>query len=144
MRLEALTPREASIFACLTDVVVAPEPVLPPVRETTAVEYFDRWMARSPKLNRTAVRALLYAIELAPRLAGLGGRLRQLDRAERERWRGRVARSSLPQVRQLAKLVQGFAAVSYYGDDRIMLRVGYDPDERLRRGRELRTKEGRP
>jgi hypothetical protein len=71
MRLEALTPREASIFACLTDTVIAPEPVLPPVRETTAVEYFDRRIARSPKLNRIAVRLLAYLGELVPRMAGV-------------------------------------------------------------------------
>ena len=41
MRLESLTPREASIFACVCDTVVAPEPVLPPVRDTDAVAFFD-------------------------------------------------------------------------------------------------------
>ena len=29
LRMKVLTPREASIFACITDTVVAPEPVLP-------------------------------------------------------------------------------------------------------------------
>src|SRR5687768_16935470 len=70
--LAALSPREASIFACLADTVVAPEPVLPPVRETDAVEFFDRWMARSPRPNRVALRALLYTLEVAPRFLGFG------------------------------------------------------------------------
>ena len=61
--LAVLSPREASIFACLADTVVAPEPVLPPVRETDAVAFFDRWMARAPRLNRIGLRALLYALE---------------------------------------------------------------------------------
>ena len=79
--LAALSPREASIFACLADTVVAPEPVLPPVRETDAVAFFDRWMARSPRANRVALRGLLYTIEIAPRFLGFGDRMRRLDPA---------------------------------------------------------------
>ena len=66
MTLETLTPREASIFACLTDTVVAPRPLLPPVAETDTAAFFDRWMGRSPRLNRTGFRALLYVVEVAP------------------------------------------------------------------------------
>jgi hypothetical protein len=55
--VKALTPREASIFACFTDAVVAPEPVLPPVRETDAVAFFDDWMSRSLRVNRLGMRA---------------------------------------------------------------------------------------
>ena len=47
-------------------------------------------------------------------------------------------------LRQLAKLVKGMAFLCYYGDDGIMRRVGYDADANLRRGRELRAREGRP
>ena len=45
MTLSVLTPREASIFACVCDTVVAPAPVLPPVRDTDAVGFLDRWLA---------------------------------------------------------------------------------------------------
>ena len=107
MTLTALTPREASIFACLTDTVVAPEPVLPPVRETVAVAFLDRWLARSPRLNRIGLRALLYVAELAPRLIGLGARLRRLaSPSARRRSNGSSARR--PAVaRQLREAAQG-------------------------------------
>src|SRR5438552_2992558 len=78
--LQVLSAREASIFACLTDTVVAPEPVLPAVRETDAVAFFDDWLRRLPALNRAALRGLLWVAEMAPLFAGFGGRLRRLDR----------------------------------------------------------------
>ena len=84
--MKALSPREASIFACFTDAVVAPEPVLPAVRDTDAVEFFDDWMARSPAINRLGMRAFLYVLELSPWLTGSRARLRQLDPAGRARW----------------------------------------------------------
>jgi hypothetical protein len=143
-RLRALTPREASIFACLTDAVVAPEPVLPPVRDTDAVAFFDDWMARSPRLNRVGMRALLYVAELSPLAAGFGHRLRRLDRPGRARWLEAIERVPRPELRTLAKLVKGAAQLSYYGDDAVLLRVGYDAEANLTRGRELRRLEGRP
>jgi hypothetical protein len=142
--VRALTPREASIFACVADTVVAPEPALPPVRETDAVTFFDDWMARSPALNRLGMRALLYAIELAPLLTGAGRRLRRLDRDARARWLTAVERSPNGQVRLVAKLVKGSAQLAYYGDDRVLGLCGYDADANLERGRELRVREGRP
>jgi hypothetical protein len=144
VKLQALSPREASIFACVCDAVVAPEPVLPPVRETDAVEFFDDWMARSPRLNRVGMRALLYALELSPLALRQGTRLRRLDRAARTRWLHAVERAPQPQVRLVLKLVKGAAQLSYYGDDRVLLRCGYDPDANLERGRALRIAEGRP
>lgn len=142
--LASLTRREASIFACLTDAVVAPEPVLPPVRETDAVEFFDRWMTRSPRLNRVGLRALLYVLEVAPRFMGFGGRMRELAPAERARYLEAIEKHQLPQLRQLTKLLQGFGHLSYYGDDRVMKRIGYDADANVARGRELRARDGRP
>ncbi len=144
MTLQALTPREASIFACLTDSVVAPEPVLPPVRETDAVAFFDRWMSRSPRANRVAMRALLYALEVSPPLLGFGARMRRLDRKGRADYLRAIERHRLPQLRQLAKLLQGFGQLAYYGDDRVMLRIGYDAEANRERGRALRAAEGRP
>jgi hypothetical protein len=144
LRLQALSPREASIFACVCDTVVAPEPALPPVRETDAVEAFDRMLAASPRLNRLGLRALLYAAELSPRAVGGRARLRRLGPDERARALERIERATLPQASELAKLVKGLACLSYYGDDSVMRRLGYDPDERVARGRELRTAELRP
>ena len=54
--MKVLTPREASIFACITDTVVAPEPILPPVRDTDAVGFLDRWLAAAPAMNRIGLR----------------------------------------------------------------------------------------
>jgi hypothetical protein len=141
--LRALTPREASIFACFIDAVVAPAPKLPPVRETDAVAYFDDWMVRSPRLNRIGMRALLYVIELSPLLTARR-RLRRLDRDARTDWLAAVQRNTNPHLRLLWKLVKGAAQLAYYGDDRVMIRIGYDAGANLRRGRELRVREGRP
>jgi hypothetical protein len=142
--MKALTRREASIFACFTDAVVAPEPVLPPVRDTDAVAFFDDWMARSPRLNRIGMRAMLYALELSPLLTGAGTRLRRLDRDARARWLEAVQSAPRAELRLVVKLLKGAAQLSYWGDDALMLRVGYDADANVRRGRELRAREGRP
>jgi hypothetical protein len=143
--VKALSAREASIFACFTDAVVAPEPVLPPVSQTDAVAFFDDWMARSPRLNRVGMRALLYALELSPLLTGpRRARLRALDRDERTRWLEAIQKAPRAEVRLVYKLVKGAAQISYWGDDALMLSVGYDADANVRRGRELRTREGRP
>jgi hypothetical protein len=137
--LSTLSPREASIFACVCDTVVAPEPVLPAVRDTDAVASFDRWLAVSPRLNRLGLRAVLYAAELAPRLLGFRGRLRALPEPERARLLGALERAGEPRVRELVRLVKGIACLSYYGDDGVMLRLGYDAEANARRGRELRA-----
>jgi hypothetical protein len=142
--LAVLSPREASIFACLADTVVAPEPVLPPVRDTDAVAFFDRWMTRAPRINRIALRALLYSLETGPRLLGFGARMRRLTPEQRAEYLRALERSPVPQLRQLAKLLQGFGQLAYYGDDRVMLRLGYDAEANVARGRELRARDGRP
>jgi hypothetical protein len=142
VKLETLSPREASIFACVCDTVVAPRPALPPVHETDAVEFLDRWLGRAPRLNRAGLRALLYAAELAPRAVGGRARLRALPESERADVLARLERS--PRARDLVKLLQGIAFLAYYGDDAIMLRLGYDADANVARARELRTREGRP
>lgn len=143
--MKALSGREASIFACFTDAVVAPEPLLPPVRQTDAVEFFDDWMARSPRLNRLGMRALLYVLELSPLLAGpRRTRLRRLDRPDRTRWLNAVEKAPRAELRLVYKLVKGAAQLSYWGDDALMKSVGYDADANVRRGRELRAREGRP
>ena len=142
--LRVLSGREASIFACLTDAVVAPEPVLPPVRDTDAVRFFDDWLARLPRTNRAGMRALLWVAELAPLTAGFRGRLRRLDRSRRVEWLRGVEHSPVNQLRLLTKLMVSAAQLSYYGDDTVLGRLGYDAEANLRRGRELRAAEGRP
>lgn len=99
-----MTPREADIFACFVDTVVAPEPPLPPVRETDAVAAFERWLAAGPRLNRIALRALLL---------GLG--------AARLRRRPRTARLDLLRraPRDLVEPLRAVAAMSYYGDTHV-------------------------
>src|SRR3954452_16269403 len=142
--LSCLAPREASIFACLVDTVAAPEPLLPAVAQTDCAFAFDRWMAASPALNARGMRALLLAIELMPLAMGYGGRFRRLAADERARFVKAIERSSNKHLRQLVKLLKGAAYLSYYGDDDVMRKVGYDATANVERGRALRLKEGRP
>ena len=102
MKLATLSPREASIFACVCDTVVAPEPLLPPVRETDAVQFLDRWLAAAPRLNRIGLRALLYA---AGARSARARRPAQAARAERARARGhaREARAARGELRDLVE-----------------------------------------
>ena len=141
--LRVLTPREASIFACLTDTIVAPAPVLPAVKRTDAVASFDRTLELAPRLNRVGLRALLYVAELAPRLLGCSSRMRRLTTDQRAHALQSAQRSG-PAVRGLTKIVETLAMLSYYGDDGVMRRLGYDADANVQRGRELRLREGRP
>jgi hypothetical protein len=143
-RLAVLTPREASIFACLVDTAVAPEPVLPPVAQTDCAFFFDRWMAASPRANAFGMRALLHVIELLPLALGYGARLRRLAVGQRVRYLHALERGGNPHLRQLVKLVKGAAFLAYYGDDAIMRQLGYDAQANLERGRALRMREGRP
>ena len=142
--LTVLSGREASIFACLTDTVVGPEPVLPPVRETDAVRFLDEWLTLMPRQNRAGMRALLFAAELSPIAAGFGRRLRRLDPAQRGEWLRGLERAPFTQVRLLTKLVVSAAQLAYYGNDRVLGQLGYDPEANLERGRRLRAAENRP
>lgn len=128
----------------MIDALVMPRAPLPPVTGTDAVAAFDRWLAASPRPNRLALRALLYAVELGPPLTGRLARMRRLDRDQRSGYLAAIETARLRPIRQLGKLVKSMAYGSYYGDDAIMLTVGYDPDTRLARGRRLRAQEGRP
>ena len=142
--LRVLSGREASIFACFTDTVVAPEPLLPAVRDTDAVRFFDEWLTLLPPLNRRGMRALLWVAELAPLVTGFGGRLRSLDRPRRADWLRRAEGAPVTQIRLLTKLIASAAQLSYYGNDAVMGRLGYDAEANLERGRRLRAAEGRP
>ena len=144
MRLAAIGPREASIFACLADAFVAPEPLLPAVRDTDAVRTFDVWLARSPRVNRVGLRVLLHLAEVARLLLGAGGRLRRLDPGRRRRWLSRVEHLPFRVLRELARALKTLILLCYYGDPEVMARLGYDAEANVRRGRELRRAEGRP
>ena len=96
-----MSPRERDIFACFVDTVVAPAPPLPPVRDTDAVESFERWLEAGPRANRVAIRILLLALGTARlRRRGAPERLAMLRRAPRE----------------LVEPLRAIAAMSYYGD----------------------------
>jgi hypothetical protein len=142
--MKALTPREASMFACLTDTVVAPGSLLPAVRDTDAALFFDDWIAHSPKLNAIGLRTFVVTFELAPLALGFRHRLRRLPETDRARFLERIEHHPLAPVRQITKLLKGLAFLCYYGDDGMMVRLGYDASANVRRGRELRALEGRP
>src|SRR4051812_37772327 len=144
MDLVCLAPREASIFACFVDTVAAPEPLLPPVADTDCAFAFDRWMAASPAINARGMRALLLAVEMMPLAMGYGQRFRRLSTDARARFVKAIERSPSRQLRQLTKVLKGVAFLSYYGDDSVMRRVGYDAGANVERGRALRLRDGRP
>lgn len=144
MSLRVLSGREASIFACVTETVVAPEPLLPAVRDTTAVQAFDTWLWHSPRLNRAGLRALFVLAEVAPRVLGSGARLRRLAPPQRTAALQRAERSGSAVLGALFGLVKSLTCLCYYGDDGVMAQLGYDADAVVRRGRDLREREGRP
>jgi hypothetical protein len=115
--MKVLSGREASIFACLCDTLLAPAPPLPPVCETDAVASFDRWLALAPALNRLALRATLLALEVAPRLTQRR-RFRRLSRSQRLAF--------LRHAGPLVEPLRATAAVSYYGDARVCALLGYE------------------
>lgn len=143
-KLRAITPREASIYACLVDTYCEPGEGFPQVWDTSAVAFVDEWMGSAPALNRIAFRGLLYLSEVAPLVSGYGARLRRLDRGERSRYIRSLDKSPVVPLRAAAKLMKVAASLGYYGDERVLRRIGYDPDAVLARARELRRKEGRP
>ena len=136
----ALHPREASMFACLADTVVAPAGTLPPIGHTDAVRAFDAILTASPALNRAGLRVLLYAVEAAPLLLGYGARLRRLSPDRRavalQRLEGGPAGQAVRALTALAKL-------AYYGDDGVARSLGFDADALVAHARALREAEVR-
>ena len=135
-----MTVREANVFACLVDTVVAPGGALPPLARTDAMQFLDGYLAASPRLNRIGVRALLHALEVGPRLLGYGARLRGLPVERRLAFLDAVGRTPAgPAVQG----VEVMAKMAYYGDDGVMRSLGYDADAVVARAREVRIAEGR-
>lgn len=142
--MKVLSGREASMFACFADVVVEPEPErtgLPPVAGTTAVQAFDETLAVSPRFNRAGLRAAVLAIELAPLLLGHGGRLRRLSPAGRRAAVDRLEHT--PGVADAVKAMRSLAHMSYYGDDAVLRRLGFDADAIVERAAAGRAEAGR-
>jgi len=132
--------REANVFACLVEAVVAPAEPLPSLARTDAIAFLDDYLAASPALNRAGLRALLHALEVGPRALRLGGRFRQLDPTARARYLERIQRTPAGRGFQALEAV---AKLAYYGDDGVMRTLGYDPDLVIERGRRLRREEAR-
>jgi hypothetical protein len=130
-----MTGRELSIFACVTDVVVAPVAPLPAVRDTDAASAFARSLEAAPALNALGLRAVLLALELAPLALGFGARLRRLAPAERERALERLDRGLLA---PLVKAMRSLVHLHYYGDLGVMRLLGYDPEAVVARAAAVR------
>jgi hypothetical protein len=120
-----LSPREASIFACVADTLLAPAPPLPPIDKTDAVRAFDAWLALAPPINRMGLRAVLLGLEIAPRLTRARTRWRRLSPPARLAVLDRLAQR--PGGRTLVEALRASAAVSYYGDAQVSALLGYVP-----------------
>lgn len=142
--LRSISPREASIFACLVDVYCAPGNGFPPVARTNAVDFLDLWLDRSPRANRLAFRGLLYLAEVGPLAGGFGTRMRRLSPERRLEYVLSLDHSRVMPLRAASKVLKVAASLGYYGDAQVLRLVGYDPDAVLERSRELRRIEGRP
>jgi hypothetical protein len=130
-----MTGRELSIFACLTDVVVAPVAPLPAVRDTDAAPAFARSLQAAPRLNAIGLRAALLVVELAPLALGLGARMRRRTPPDRER---ALARLDAGPLAPLVKALRSLAHLHYYGDLEVMRMLGYDPEAVVARAAEVR------
>jgi hypothetical protein len=121
-----LSAREASIFACVADTLLATAPPLPPIGSTDAVRAFDAWLAKAPWINRMGLRAVLLGLELSPRLTRARRRWRRLPPPQRLAILERLSRRSAG-GRALVEALRASAAVSYYGDARVSALLGYVP-----------------
>ena len=124
-----MTAAERRVVERLLAVTVG-GPGLPPVAETDALPAFDAWLRAAPRANRAAMRALL---------RGTGAKFRRLPAGEHAAWleagRGRLGGG--------AQVLARIAVHCYYGDERVMRRLGYDAAQVARRGLALREAEGR-
>lgn len=136
-----LRGREAAVFTCFTDVVVAPAGDLPAVVDTDALEALEAQLRAAPAVNRLAIRGMLLAVETGPRLLGHRAGLRALAREDRVAAVAGMQRHAA--LAPVVKALQGLAHLSYYGDDRVMRHLGYDADAVVARATALRAAEGR-
>jgi hypothetical protein len=140
---KALRPREAAVFASLTDAYCRPEPAFPPVAATDAVAFIDAFSARSRALNRIGFRGILWAVELAPLVRGYGATFTALAAERRAEFVRSLDRSRWPLLNIGFRLLKTLAVMSYYGDAGVLRASGYDPEANIARARALRRAEGR-
>jgi len=120
--------REARIFSCLADTLLAPRAPLPPVDDTDAVQAFGDWLARFPVAAQLGIRVLLLGLELGPRLRGRPWHA--LEPAQRLATVERIEASSGTGAALVAALRSATGA-AYYGDRRVAQVVGYvAPEQR--------------
>ena len=136
----SIGPREANIFACFVDAVVAPGDGLPELGRTDAVDFLGSLLDAAPAVNRIGVRAMLHALEVGPLLLGYGARLRRLPPERRLAFLDALERGPAAPALQA---VEALAKLAYYGDAGVLRGLRYDPDVVVDRARERRLAEGR-
>jgi hypothetical protein len=141
---KSLRPREAAVFASLTQAYCQPEPAFPPLARTDAVAFIDAFAARSRALNRIGFRAILWAVELGPLVRGYGATFTRLAGERQAQFVRSLDRSRWKLVQIGFRLLKTLAVMSYYGDIGVLRATGYDPEANVARGRALRRAEGRP
>jgi hypothetical protein len=142
-RTTGLQPREAAIFAALTDAYCAPVPSLPPVGDTDAAAFVSELAAGSPSVNRIGFRVILRLVDVAPLVRGYRMRFTALARAQRDEFLNGLDTSRWFLLRTAARLLKTITLMSYYGDPGVLREIGYDPDANATRGHDLRAKWGR-
>ena len=115
-----MTRRELQRIHSLIEWAVDPQPPLPAVADTDAVDAMARNIERSPAPQRAGLRAAVAVAGALPRRALESGPLAPLG-----------------------ELVTALAHLAYYGDLGVMHVVSYDPAAVVERGRAVRTAEGR-
>lgn len=144
MNYDSLSNSEVAVFTALVESICAPEPVYPPVSQTAAVDYFDRYLQASPAINRLGFKLILHIVEYAPLVVRPGRRFSRLEPIKRVDFILRWSESRLRPLRVVFELMKGIVFMAYYGDDSVLKACGYDPDANIERARTLRRKEGRP
>jgi choline dehydrogenase-like flavoprotein len=129
-----LKPREAAIFAAVTDAYCAPAGALPPVRETDALAFMDHLFALSAPLNRIGFRVILRLLDLAPLARGYGAVFARLGTEDRARFIQGIDKSRWFLMRTTGRLLKTVAVMAYYGDARVLKGLGYDSEANVARG----------
>jgi hypothetical protein len=140
----ALKPREAAVFAALTDAYCGPVPPFPSVAESDAIEFVGELVGASPRINRLGFRVILRLVDLAPLMRGYRARFRTLGSPQRDEFLRGLDKSRWFLLRVTGRLLKTITLMSYYGDAGVLRLGGYDPDANVARGRGLRAREGRP
>ena len=139
-----MSKRITRTFTSFAETVVAPQPHLPPVQQTDAADFFQTWLKLAPKPNAVALKAAVIGLEVGPLTLGYRRPLTKLNANQKARYIQQLEKHKAPQIRQATKALKGIALLCYYGDDRLMKRLGYDADANRARGRALRAAEQRP